>query len=270
LQDADRSQPAGATIEQLAATVREAGDIALRTFRQPLRQWTKGASSPVSEADLAVDDFLRQRLGSMTPGAAWLSEETEDDPARLDTETVWIVDPIDGTRAYIAGQTDWTISAALTVRGRPMLAAVFAPAMQELFLARAGAGATRNGAPIAASRGDHLAGVKVIGPKRLLDWLADVDASTVPIPRIGSLALRLARVAQGEIDVAFTRGSSHDWDLAAADLLVHEAGGALTTLTGRILTYNRSELVHGALIAAGRERHAALISLVRDRAAELA
>jgi myo-inositol-1(or 4)-monophosphatase len=139
-----------------------------------------------------------------------------------------------------------------------------------LFLAGVGAGTTRNGVPIGASHGYHLAGVKVVGPKRLLDWLADVDASTVPIPRIGSLALRLARVAQGEIDVAFTRGSSHDWDLAAADLLVHEAGGALTTLTGRVLTYNRSELVHGALIAAGRERHAALIGLVRDRAAELA
>src|SRR5262249_61019503 len=93
LQDADRSMAAGATVEQLADTVREAGDIALRTFLQPLRQWTKGASSPVSEADLAVDDFLRQRLGSMTPGAAWLSEETEDDPARVQTRNVGRVDP---------------------------------------------------------------------------------------------------------------------------------------------------------------------------------
>ena len=268
--DADRGDSVAATVEQLADAVREAGEIALKTFGQPLRQWTKGASSPVSEADMAVDAFLRLRLAGLAPGCGWLSEETEDDSARLDFENVWIVDPIDGTRAYLAGKGDWAISVALAARGRPVLAAVFAPATQELFLAGAGMGATRNGAAIAASPGERLAGVKVAGPRRHLDWLAEVGASAVPIPRIGSLALRLARVAQGELDVAFAGGSSHDWDLAAADLLVHEAGGALTTLTGRVLTYNRPELVHGALLAAGRDRHRALVRLMRNRAAELA
>jgi len=270
LPDVDRNAPAAATAQQLADAVREAGEIALRTFRQPVRQWTKGASSPVSEADIAVDEFLRGRLSGLAPGHAWLSEETEDDPARLDSEHVWIVDPIDGTRAYLAGQSDWTIAVALAARGRPVLAAVYAPVTQELFLAAAGSGATWNGVPIAASAGDHIAGTKVAGPKRHLNWLAEIDLRAVATPRIGSLALRLARVAQGELDIAFAGGHSHDWDLAAADLLVHEAGGALTTLTGRLLTYNRSELTHGALIAAGRERHAALIRLVRSRAAELA
>src|SRR5215831_18324341 len=107
----------------------EAGELALRTFRKPLRQWTKG-TSPVSEADIAVDLFLRQRLDRLTR-AGWLSEETEDDPARLDCEQVWIVDPIDGTRAYLAGDPQWTVSVALATRGRPVLAAVFAPATQE-------------------------------------------------------------------------------------------------------------------------------------------
>jgi len=267
---ADLSEPA-ATAAQLAAAVREAGEIALRTFKQPLRQWTKGASlSPVSEADIAVDTFLRQRLGQLMPGAAWLSEETEDDPARLDAETVWIVDPIDGTRSYLAGQSDWSIAVALAVRGRPVLAALYAPVLDEMFLAREGGGATRNGAPIAATTGERVGGTRVSGPRRHLKWLAEVDTTAMLMPRIGSLALRIARVADGELDVAFAGGSSHDWDLAAADLLVHEAGGALTTLTGHVLTYNRSELVHGALVAAGRERHAALIRLVGDRASELA
>jgi myo-inositol-1(or 4)-monophosphatase len=270
LRDAERNRPAAATIAQLADVVREAGAVALRTFQQPLRQWTKGKSSPVSEADIAVDRFLRQRLAIIAPESAWLSEETEDDLARLESENVWIVDPIDGTRAYLAGQPDWTISVALVARGRPVLGAVFAPVTQELFLAEAGAGATRNGAAIAASAGADVAGAKVVGPKRHLNWLAGLDSSAVTLPRIGSLALRLARIAQGELDVAFAGGASHDWDLAAADLLVHEAGGILTTMTGQVLTYNRSELIHGALIAAGRDRHNALIGLVGDRAAELA
>jgi len=261
LQDADRNA-AGATIEQLADTVREAGDIALRTFRRPLRQWTKGASSPVSEADLAVDDFLRQRLGSLTPGAAWLSEETEDDAARLDAETVWIVDPIDGTRAYIAGQSDWTISAALTVRGRPVLAAVFAPAMQELFLAGVGAGATRNGAPMSATDGSTLAQARVAGPERRLALLAPFGI--VAEPKVHALALRITFVAQGRLDVALGGPNSNDWDLAAADLLVHEARGVLTSLAGETPLYNRPKPKHSALFAAGRARHQALSDLMRD------
>ena len=248
----------------LAETVRAAGDVALKTFRQPLRQWIKGESSPVSEADIAVNEFLHERLLGLAAGYGWLSEESEDDPARLEAENVWIVDPIDGTRAYLAGQDDWTISVALAARGRPTLGAIFAPVSQELFLAVVGRGATRNGATIAASAGRDMTGAKVVGPKRHINWLASLNANAIPMPRIGSIALRLARVAQGVLDAAFAGGNSHDWDLAAADLLVHEAGGALTAITGEALTYNGSELVHGALLAAGQERHAALIDLVRN------
>jgi len=261
LPDVDRSL--GALAPALAETVRAAGDVALRTFRQPLRQWIKGESSPVSEADIAVNDFLRERLLGLAGGYGWMSEENEDDPARLEAENVWIVDPIDGTRAYLAGQDDWTVSVALAARGRPTLGAVFAPVSQELFLAVAGGGATRNGVAIAASSGSDITGAKVVGPKRHINWLAGLNANAMPVPRIGSIALRLARVAQGVLDVAFAGGNSHDWDLAAADLLVHEAGGALTTTAGEALTYNGSELIHGALLAAGQERHAALIGLVR-------
>jgi myo-inositol-1(or 4)-monophosphatase len=262
LPDVDRSLSALAPA--LAETVRAAGDVALKTFRQPLRQWIKGESSPVSEADIAVNEFLQERLLGLAGGIGWLSEETEVDPARLEAENVWIVDPIDGTRAYLAGQDDWTISVALAARGRPTIGVVFAPVSQELFLAVAGRGATRNGATIAASAGRDMTGAKVVGPDRQINWLASLNANAIPMPRIGSIALRLARVAQGVLDAAFAGGNSHDWDLAAADLLVHEAGGALTAITGETLTYNSSELVHGALLAAGQERHTALISMVRD------
>jgi myo-inositol-1(or 4)-monophosphatase len=252
----------------LTAAVREAGALALTTFRTPLKTWTKAESSPVSEADIAVDDLLRRRL--VRPGFGWLSEESEDDRSRHGAARLWIVDPIDGTRSYLAGRPDWVISVALVVGGRPVLAALFAPVSDELFLAAAGAGATRNGAPIEVSAGGRLDGSNVAGPKRLVQALAALAPGIIVPPRIGSLALRLARVAQGELDLAFASGSSHDWDLAGADLLVHEAGGAMTSLVGRTLTYNQPELVHGSLVAAGAERHAALIGIVRDRPAEFA
>jgi len=249
----------------LAAAISEAGTLALTTFRGPLRHWTKGNASPVSEADIAVDALLRRRLAEAAPDAGWLSEESEDEPARLTARRLWVVDPIDGTRAYLAGFADWSISAALVAHGRPVLAALIVPAEQALFLATAGGGATLNGAPIAATTGIGLTGLRVAGPKRDLDRLEAKGLAPQALPRIHSLALRLARVAEGAIDAAFAGGASHDWDLAAADLLVHEAGGVLTTAEGQALTYNQPDPVHGPLIAAGRARHARLLGVMGAR-----
>jgi myo-inositol-1(or 4)-monophosphatase len=255
--------------DRLAAAAREAGTLALQTFRGAPKSWIKGASSPVSEADLAVDALLRERLLAIRD-AGWLSEETEDDPARLQRAEVWVVDPIDGTRAYLAGLPDWTVSVALVQAGRPVVAALFAPVTDELFLAVAGAGATLNAAPIKASGGDRLAGAKFSGAKRRLESLAAIEPRIETAPRVPSLALRLARVATGALDGTFAAPNSHDWDLAAADLLVHEAGGLMSTLTGQSVIYNRPDPVHGALVAAGRARHAVLLDLIRDRFAEFA
>jgi myo-inositol-1(or 4)-monophosphatase len=246
----------------VAATVREAGALALQSFRSPIKSWLKQGNSPVSEVDLAVDALLRQRLAAAGLASGWLSEETEDDPARLSADHVWIVDPIDGTRGFLAGLPDWTISVALAAAGRPILAALYAPVTDELFLAAAGGGATRNGQPIAASAGRSLAGARVAGPDRRLGRLAPFGI--VAEPKVHSLALRIARVAHGTLDIALAGPNSHDWDLAAADLLVHEAGGALTTLGGETLVYNRPVPTHGALFAAGHARHEALGELMRE------
>src|SRR5207245_9350922 len=188
--------------DRLAAAVREAGALALDMFRGRPASWIKGASSPVSEADLAVDALLRERLRAIHE-AGWLSEETEDDPARLQRAEVWVVDPIDGTRAYLAGLADWVISAALVDAGRPVVAALYAPVTDELFLATAGGGATLNGAPIRTSSGDGLAGARFSGAKRRLDSLAAIEPRIETTPRIPSLALRLARVATGTLDGTF-------------------------------------------------------------------
>src|SRR6478735_2004034 len=137
----------------LTATVREAGALALSLFRTELKNWTKGASSPVSEADIRTNDLLESRLRSATPDYGWLSEESVDDDTRLGKRLTWIVDPIDGTRGYLAGREDWCVSVALVEDTAPVLAAVFAPASDEFFFAARGQGATRNHAPISATGG---------------------------------------------------------------------------------------------------------------------
>jgi len=251
--------------QRLAVCVREAGALARSMARAPMRTWTKGATSPVCEADIAVDRLLRERLNAEGSGIGWLSEESVDNPARLAARQVWIVDPIDGTRAYLAGLPDWTVSAALVENGRPIAACVYAPVTEELFMAIAGRGAARNGAAIAATAGASLAKARIAGPKGFLDRLAAVAPVFTVVPQIRSLALRLARVAQGVVDVAIAGGNSHDWDLAAADLLVHEAGGATTPFGGGPIIYNRPVPRHGALVAAGSDRHATLIDLLADR-----
>ena len=254
----------------LEAVMREAGEVARATARTSFKRWTKGHdNSPVSEADIAVNNLLRARLSQLVPAAAWLSEETEALPDRT-VPFAWIVDPIDGTRAYISGRADWTIAVALVEDGVPQLATIYAPVTNEMFLAARGQGATLNGARILANAGAGLSGAKFAGPKRFLDKFASLSPHIAAQPKIYSLALRMTRVAHGELDAAFASGGSHDWDLAAADLLVHEAGGAMTDFAGRGLVYNRSHMEHGALIAAGRDRHAALIELVRGRMAEFA
>jgi myo-inositol-1(or 4)-monophosphatase len=244
--------------------VREAGLLARSMFGTPVKNWTKAESSPVSEADIAVDRLLHERLTGAGSSFGWLSEESVDDPARLASRYVWIVDPIDGTRAYLASQPDWAVSAALVENGRPVVACLYAPITDEFFMATVGKGATRNNAPIAATRGTSLAQARVAGPKSFLERLAKSAPPFTVMPRTRSLALRLARVAQGEYDVAIAGVDSHDWDLAAADLLVHEAGGALTAIGGGTVIYNRPVSRHGMLVAAGRDRHAALVELLRD------
>jgi myo-inositol-1(or 4)-monophosphatase len=255
-------------LEQLAArlstSVREAGALALSMFGGPINTWTKAESSPVSDADIAVDRLLRERLTAAGLDIAWLSEESVDDSSRLAANYVWIVDPIDGTRAYLAGSGDWAVSAALVHNGRPIVACLYAPASEEFFMAIADRGATCNGAAITTTNGASLTNARIAGPKRFLNRLAAVAPPFTVMPRVPSLALRLARVAQGAFDIAIAGGNSPDWDLAAADLLVHEAGGALTAIGGSAVIYNRPVPRHGMLIAAGKDRHAILIELFGD------
>ncbi len=264
----------------LIDTVREAGALARSMFSTELKNWIKGASSPVSEADIAANDLIESRLRSATPDYGWLSEESVDDEARLGKPLVWIVDPIDGTRSYLAGRDDWCVSVALvqgtSVQGTsaqgtsaqgasPVLAAVFAPVTEEFFFASRGGGALRNDRPVRATAGTELDFSRVAGPKPLVERLNRGPGEISLYPRIGSLALRLCRVAEGRLDAAFAGGQSRDWDLAAANLIVQEANGNMTALSGDTILYNRREVTHGVLVAAGRDRHASIVEHFRNR-----
>ena len=243
----------------LRETIREAAALALPFFRSGAqtraRVWSKSGGSPVTEADVAVDTFLKVRLSSLLPQAAWLSEETIDDALRLGNDFVWIVDPIDGTRAFLSGHPDWSIAVALLVGGEPMLGFVHAPVPDRFYEAVAGEGATCNGDAIAASMQDRIEGARVTGPKPMIERLArgaaeaGVKPAMVQVDRVPSLALRIARVAEGSIDIGLVSSNARDWDLAAADLILREAGGAVIDLQGEVTTYNRPDPVHGELVA---------------------
>jgi myo-inositol-1(or 4)-monophosphatase len=251
----------------LTDTVREAGALALSLFRTDLKNWIKGTSSPVSEADIAVNELVGRRLQSATPDYGWLSEESADDASRVGKPLVWIVDPIDGTRAYLAGRDDWCVSVALVQDGRPVIAAVFAPASDEFFFAQRGRGSWLNDAAVHATSGTRLDFSRIAGPKPLVERLNRSGGEISLHPRIGSLALRLCRVADGKLDAAFAGGQSRDWDLAAANLIVQEANGKMTALSGDTILYNRREVTHGILVAAGRDRHASIVEQFRSHPA---
>ncbi len=240
--------------------IREAGDIALGFARSGAKRWTKGDTSIVTEADLFIDKFLREKLTALDDSVGWLSEETADTPERLDRERVWIVDPIDGTRAFVEGVPVWVISIALVENGRPVFGMIFNPTKNEMFEAVAGGGAFLNGAPIAASPRALLAGAEIVGPRTMMEDLDGIGAEIARAPYVYALAYRMAGVAAGRVDAAVASTRSKDWDIAAADLILQEAGGKLLELDGDLPRYNLPSPVHRPLIAASEPLNAAIRS----------
>lgn len=200
-----------------------------------------------------MNAFLEPELKALWPGAAWLSEESVDDTARVSASHVIIVDPIDGTRGFARGDSNWAVAIALCAAGRPICGIVHAPALRETYSAAAGRGATLNGTPLhvgvdATLRPD----MRLTCPGNLAKALAKAGVSMIFEPKIASLALRIVKVASGAYDAGFALRNSHDWDLAAADLVLTEAGGILADLAGNALLYNKIDPVHGILTAAPR------------------
>ncbi len=249
----------------LLDAVREAGTLAHKYFRDGVKSWNKRPNDPVSEADLAVDKLLRARLLDSRPGYGWVSEESENSAAASDHAT-WVVDPIDGTRAFIAGKPEFAVSVALLSDNQPVLAAIYNPATDEFFHAALGDGAQCNGKPIRASGHATLVEARLLASRRTFDrhgWLARVGKAE--FEHRNSIAYRMALVAAGRFDAAISLSEKSDWDVAAADLLVREAGGRVGTADGNALIYTDSRHRHPTVIAAGPWLHDELVDLLRTR-----
>ncbi|WP_296427377.1 3'(2'),5'-bisphosphate nucleotidase CysQ [Yoonia sp.] len=244
----------------LVAAARGAGDVAMRYFgKNPGITDKPDGAGPVTEADLAVNDMLYGMLGDVRPSYGWLSEETEDSATRLATKRQFVIDPIDGTRAFIAGNRDWAHSLAVVEDGQVLAAAVYLPARDLMFAAILGGGATVNDAPARVSLA-ALDDATVLAAKPNFEGRFWQGGATPPVNRAfrSSLAYRLCLVAQGRFDGMLTLRPSWEWDIAAGALIASEAGAVVTDQVGMPLRFNNPHPQVPGVLAAGPDLHAHL------------
>lgn len=245
-----------ADLELLTRAAHEAGEIALRHFRNQPRIWDKpGGAGPVTEADLEVDAALAVRLRAARPDYGWLSEETEDDPARQSTRACFILDPIDGTRAFIEGQDAFATALAVAVEGRVTAAVVFLPARATLYTATLDGPACRDGAPIATrAPADPPA---LLTSRPALEPAHWRGGTVPPIARHirPSIAWRLALLAEGRFDGVLSFRPAWEWDIAAGSLIAARAGAQVTDRHGAPLRFNRPRPQSDGLWAAPPALH---------------
>ncbi len=248
----------------LEEAARAAAAIALKHFgTRPDARVMAGGLGPVTAADIEIDRMLRAELIGARPDYGWLSEESEDAPGRLAVERVFIVDPIDGTRAFIAGERAWAHSLAVAERGRVVAGVVLLPALDRTYLAATGAGATMNGEAIAVSARADLDDARVLANAAQLDprhWRG--DAPRLERHMRPSLAYRLCLAAEGRFDAMLTFRDAWEWDVAAGDLIARESGAVVTDRTGAPAVYNNPHPQVPGLIVAGPALHAAILARV--------
>ena len=254
--------------KRLESIVAHAGKIAFGLWPgagAELQAWEKSPGNPVCDADLVVDAFLKRELGALLPSAGWLSEETVDDPKRLERDLIWLVDPVDGTRDFIRGRDGWAVSVALISGGRPLIGTLCAPARGEMWQAVAGRGATLNGQALKASTRTRFEGARVPA-----NDLAQQDRMLEKVDQPNSIALRIAMVADDRADLVATLRWGFEWDIAAAGLIAREAGAAVSDSFGRKLDYNKRDPRAFGVVACAPGIHAATIEHLSDRAHKVA
>ena len=256
-----------ADLALLTAAAHAAGEIA-RARIGNVQVWDKpDGEGPVTEADLEIDVMLRAVLTGARPDHGWLSEESADAPVRLTADRVFIIDPIDGTRAFAAGEPTFSHSLALAEAGKVVAAVVHLPMLDRTYAATRDGGATLNGEPIRASRRVELDDATVLLPA--VQLRPELWPGGVPNLRRffrPSLAYRLCLAASGRFDAMLTLRDAWEWDVAAGVLIAQEAGATVTDRAGGDLAFNRSVPRLPGVIAAGPALHAALLARARSAA----
>ena len=253
-----------ADLELIRAAALDAGALAVEMRESgKVRTWSKAGGSPVTNADMEVDTLLRRRLLEARPDYGWVSEETADDGSRLHADRTFVVDPIDGTVGYIKGRPGWAVSIAVVQAGAPVCGVLHAPAVAELYEAAAGSGARLNGLRIGVSDRNQLEDCAMLADAPMLaspKWSRPWPGMRVESRN--SVAYRMALVAAGRFDAVLALSSKCDWDLAAADVIVREAGGLVTDHTGGAFAYNGPSLHKRSLVCAGPALHPLILDRV--------
>ncbi len=244
-------------LELLRDAALEAGRLALARRERGLRIRSKPGGSPVTDADLAVDALLTRRLRAARPAYGWLSEETADDPARLSAERIFVVDPIDGTTAFMKGRPWFSVALAVVEHGRPVVGVVYAPALDELYHAAHGSGARLNEAPIHPSSARSLRNCAMLGDAAAFS----TDAwPPMRVEKRNSIAYRMALVAAGAFDAAYAPTPKWDWDVCAGAAIAAEAGACVGDHAGRPYRFNQPDPHQPGLLCAAPGIHAQLIA----------
>jgi myo-inositol-1(or 4)-monophosphatase len=239
-------------LERIEAAMVAARSVFSRFTPGEIETEYKKGLDPVTEADRALDAVLRQNL--LREGEGWLSEESADDPSRLNRRRVWVVDPLDGTREFVEGIPEFCVSIGFVLDGVPVAGGICNPATQETFLGAVDMGITYNGKPAKSSQRAQLAGATVLGSRSEVkrgEW-KQFESAAFRVVAMGSVAYKLARVSAGLADATFTLTPKNEWDVVAGAALVESAGGFVRTLDNAPLRANQRNPLLSGLVAGGR------------------
>jgi myo-inositol-1(or 4)-monophosphatase len=256
----------GADLELAMRAARAAGDSVLPFFHDTPEVRFKGPGQPVTEADLSADRVLHGMLLGERPEYGWLSEETADSPDRLGRRRLWVVDPIDGTNSFVKRIPDWVVCVGLVEDGLPVVGVVYNACRGEMYHASLGGGAFLNGRPIhvTPTMGDDGApGLLASRSEVRRGDFARFQAAGWRTEGLGSTAYRMAKIAEGAADATLSAGSKSEWDVCAGDLIVREAGGGVTDISGAPYRYNLEETRRRGVIATNGRVHDAVLSILR-------
>jgi myo-inositol-1(or 4)-monophosphatase len=241
----------GPILERIQAALEASRAVFARFTPGAIETEYKIGHDPVTEADRALDAVLRKEL--LREGEGWLSEESVDDPIRLQRSQVWVVDPLDGTREFVKGIPEFCVSIGFVEDGRPVAGGIYNPATDETFLGSIDSGVTYNGKPAQPSQRTTLDGALVLASRSEIkrgEWKS-FETGSLTIRPMGSVAYKLALVSAGLADVTFTLTPKNEWDVVAGAALVQSAGGFVSTLEKTALIANRRDPLLSGLLASG-------------------